>query len=156
MITFRICIYFDLLVLLGKSLSWHPARTGCVPLAHSLGALTCWHCSCLNVSGLASVQSAVCSHPCPRPCAMWAEHGRQQVSAETHRKATPALLLCQHAQQAGHRASPAFPSPLPDASDHLWLSHGTRIQDQTQRNGYTALIQAQKNGTKKGGTLSVI
>lgn len=97
--------------------------------------------------------------PCKVPCAptlvlshTWAEHSRQQVLAEIHRKAALPLRLCQHAQRAGHGASPAFPS---HASDHLRLSHRT-IQDQTWWNGYTALIQTQKIRIKNGETLSVI
>lgn len=154
MITLRICIYFDLLVILGKSVSWHPARTGCFPLSHILGDPTCWHCSCLTLSGLVAMQSAVFSHPHPLTHMGWA---RQTAGfSRDPQKSSPsfAAVLARSASRAWGK--PSISIPLPDTSDHLWLSHGTRIRDQTQWNGYTALIQAQKNRMKNGGTLSAI
>lgn len=57
MITIRICIYFHLLLILGKSVGWYPACTGCLPLTHILGAPDSCHWFYP-----ASVQAAMC---CP-------------------------------------------------------------------------------------------
>ena len=103
--------FIFMLVLLGKSVRWHPARTGCFPLTHTLRTATCWHCSCLNLIRLAAMEGAVCSQPCPLAHMGWA----QQTAGFSRdpRKSSPsfAAVPARSASRARGKTSVSIPSP---------------------------------------------
>lgn len=154
MITLRICIYFDLLDLLGKSVSWHPARTGSLPLTHSLGTLICWHRSCLNLSGLVAMQGAACSHPHPLTHVGWA----QQTAGFSRdpQKSSPSFDAVPARSAGRAQGKPSISIPSHRCIRSSLAVAWDKDPGPNPVKCHTALIQAQKTRTKNGGTLSAI